>query len=216
MTTREVHLSVQPRVGKSGSAESRRMRSEGRIPAVVYGGGVAPESIEFDARPVIQMLSVEGGRNSLIHLKIGDRELSRMVMLKEIQVHPTSGRLLHADFARVEMNQKIVVEVPVHIVGTAVGVKSEGGLLELIHRTVRIKVLPAEIPSFIELDVTPLHSGQHVEASELTLPAGVDLVMSPHDTIVTVVGKTAEPAAEVSAPVAGAVAPAAPAPDAKG
>ncbi|MFN7966424.1 MAG: 50S ribosomal protein L25 [Acidobacteriota bacterium] len=215
MTTREVHLEVQPRTTKAGSAESRRLRNAGQIPAVVYGGGVAPESILFDARPVLQLLSTEGGRNSLIHLKIGDRELRRMVMLKEVQVHPITGRLLHADFARVEMDRKIVVDVPVHIVGTAVGVKSEGGLLDLIHRTVRVKVLPAEIPSFIELDVTELHTGQHVEASELKLPTGVELVMSPHDTIVTVLGKTAE-AEEAAGPAADAAAAQAPAPETKG
>jgi large subunit ribosomal protein L25 len=211
MTTREVHIESQPREGRGGSSAAGRLRRTGLVPGVVYGGGVAPESIALDPRPLLSLLSQEGGQNSLIHLKIGSRELRRMVMLKELQYHPISGRLTHVDFARVEMNQKIAVEVPVHVVGTAAGVKNEGGLLELVHRTVRVKVLPAEIPQFVEIDVTELHTGQHVEASELKLPAGAELAMPPHETIVTVLGKSAQ-AEEAPGAAATTEAPAAEAP----
>lgn len=211
MTTREVNIEVKPREHGQGSAAARRIRRAGMIPGVVYGGGVTAEPVELDPRPVQALLKTEGGRNTLIHLRIGDRELRRMVMLREVQHDPITGRLTHADFARIEMNQKITVDVAVHAVGVPLGVKNEGGTLEVVHRTLRIKVLPTSIPPFIEVDVAALHAGQHIEASEVVLPAGADLAMPPGETIVTVLGKQAE---EVAAPVE-APAAAAPTPEAK-
>jgi large subunit ribosomal protein L25 len=213
--SQQVQLQVDSRSDRGGSGASRRLRRAGKVPAVVYGGGVAPEAVELDPRPILALLGSESGRNTLIQLRIGERELKRMVMLREVQWHPVTGRLLHADFVRVEMDKKIAVDVAIHALGVPLGVKNEGGTLDLVHRTIRIKVLPNAIPDFIEVDVSELHAGQHIEASEVKLPAGAELAMPPHETIVTVLGKTAEP--EPEAAPADAAAPAeTPAPETKG
>jgi large subunit ribosomal protein L25 len=197
-----VTIQVQPRV-EVGKNESRRLRRAGLVPAVVYGGGREPEGVAFDPRPLEVVLLTERGKNTLLHLRVGDRELKRAVLVREIQRHPVTDRILHADFVRVEMDRKTEVDVPIVAVGIAAGVKNEGGLLEYIHRTVTVRCLPADIPEHIEADVTALHVGQHLEAGELQLPAGVELAMPPGETLVTIAGKQAE-----EAPTTAAAAPA--------
>lgn len=183
-----VNIEVQHR-DEIGKNESRRLRAQGLIPAVVYGGGREPEGVMVDPRPIDAVLHSERGRNTLIHLRIGDRELQRMVLIREVQRHPVTDRLMHADFVRVEMDRKVEVSVPVNFVGTPLGVKNEGGLLDYIRRQVMIKVLPAAIPESLDADISALHAGQHLEAGKIQLPEGIELVTPPTDTLVTVIGK---------------------------
>ncbi len=194
----QVTIQVQPREEK-GKNESRRLRRQGLVPAVVYGGGREPEGVAVDPRPLEAVLLTERGKNTLLHLRIGDRDLKRAVLMREIQRHPVTDRILHADFVRVEMDNKTEVDVPIVAAGIATGVKSEGGLLEFIHRTVTVRCLPADIPQHIEADVTELHVGQHLEAGELTLPAGVELAMPATETLLTISGKPAEEATTATA-----------------
>lgn len=199
----EVNIVVQHR-DQIGKNESRRLRRSGLVPGVVYGGGREPEGISIDPRPLEAVLVSERGKNTLIHLTIGDRELKRMVLIRELQRHPVTDRLMHADFVRVEMDRKTDVAVPLLAIGIPLGVKNEGGLLEYVHRTVTIRILPADIPQHIEVDVSELHVGQHIEASDLKLPAGAELLMPPTETMLTCVGKKAE---EAETPAAGAAEP---------
>jgi len=199
----EVTIQVQPREGQ-GKNESRRLRRAGLIPAVVYGGGRDPEGVIVDPRPIAAVLDSERGRNTLIHLRIGDRELKRMVMIREIQRHPVTERILHADFVRVELDRKVDVTVPVNLLGTPVGVKSEGAMLEFVHREVLIRVLPSAIPDRIDADVAELHLGQHLEAADLKLPEGAELLTPPTETIATVVVKAKVEEPTPAAPVEGA------------
>lgn len=209
-----VNFEVVPReeFGKNAAGRARRA---GYVPAVVYGGGREPQGVLVDPRLIEGVMHSERGLNTLIHLKIGDRELKRMVLIRQIQRHPVTERVTHADFVRVEMDKKVEVGIPVHVVGTPVGVKNEGGMLELVTRSVLVRCLPGEIPDFVEVDVSGLHNNQHIEAREVALPAGVELAANPHDVIVTILGKQAEevkPAAEAeaaAAPVAEAAKPAA-------
>jgi len=210
-----VNFEVTPReeFGKNAAGRARR---SGFVPAVVYGGGREPQGVLVDPRLIEGVMHSERGLNTLIHLKIGDRELKRMVLIREVQRHPVTERVTHADFVRIEMDKKIEVAVPVHIVGTAVGVKSEGGMLEVVNRSVSVRCLPAEIPDFVEVDVTELHDGQHLEAKDVPLPTGVELAAHANDVIVTILSRQAEEAkpaaeAEVAAPVAAVEAPAKPA-----
>lgn len=196
-----VNFEVTPReeFGKNAAGRARRT---GLVPAVVYGGGREPQGVLVDPRRIESVLHSESGLNTLIHLKVGERELKRMVLIREIQRHPVTERILHADFVRVEMDRKIEVSVPIHVVGTAPGVKNEGGLLEMVNRTVLVRCLPAEIPDHLELDVSELHNNQHLEAKDVPLPAGIELAATPNEVIVTVLGKQAEeakPAAEAEA-----------------
>ena len=194
----QVSIEVQHR-DDAGKNESRRLRRQGMIPAVVYGGGREPESVSVDPRPIDAVLDSERGKNTLIHLKIGDRELKRFVLIREIQRHPVTDRIIHADFVRVEMDKKVEVAVPLATVGLPWGVKNEGGLLDLIHRTVAISVLPADIPEKITVDVSELHVGQHIAAGDLKLPEGMELAGAASETLITVLGKAKEEEEAVAA-----------------
>lgn len=210
-----VNFEVTPRE-EFGKNAAGRVRRSGFVPAVVYGGGREPQGVLVDPRLIEGVMHSERGLNTLIHLKIGDRDLKRMVLIREVQRHPVTERVTHADFVRVEMDKKIDVAVPVHVVGTAVGVKSEGGMLEVVNRSVFVRCLPAEIPDFVEVDVTELHDGQHLEAKDVPLPSGVELAAHANDVIVTILSKQTEEVkpvaeAEVAAPVAAVEAPAKPA-----
>ncbi len=193
----EVVIQAEPRES-TGKNASRRLRHEKKIPAVVYGGGREPEGVVLDPRTVEAALSSDRGLNSLIHLRIGDRELKRMVMIRDIQRHPVTDLLLHADFVRIDMEKKVQVSVPISLTGVALGVKNEGGMLDFVNRSIEIEVFPNLIPGEIELDVSELHLGQHLEASDVDLPEGATLLTPPTETICTVTGhkEEAEPTDE--------------------
>ncbi len=178
-----------------GKNSARRLRRRGVIPGVVYGGGREPVPVELDARPVEIILDSGKGLNTLIQLRLAGRDLRRTVMIREIQRHPVTERLLHADFYRIEMDQTVDVQIPVVLIGVPLGVREEGGMVAHVNREVAVRVLPAEIPESFEIDVTELHIGQHVEVGDLALPPRVELLSPPTETIVTVVSKAVEEAA---------------------
>ncbi len=187
----QIHIEVAERVG-TGKNESRRLRASGKIPAVVYGGGREPVAVEVDPRPVEAILESPTGLNSLINLRLGGRELKRMVMLRQIQRHPVTERIEHADFVRVEMDKPLTLQVPVELVGVPVGVKTEGGLVDFVTREVTIKVLPDRIPGTLIGRIEDLHIGQHLEAGDLELPEDVELLTPPTHTIANCTGKPVE------------------------
>jgi len=183
---------------KAGKGANRRARNGGLIPAVVYGGGKDTVAIQLDRKPMLELMKKSGGENLIFLLKLGDNE--RHAMIREVQTHPISRQVLHIDFQRVMMDQKLRVQVPVELVGVAYGVKTESGVLDFVTREVEVECLPGDIPTKIELDVTELHVGQHAEARDLKLPEGVVLHDDADKVIVSVAHarleeKTAEEAA---------------------
>jgi large subunit ribosomal protein L25 len=196
--SQEVVIEVASREGQGKNA-ARRLRAEGMIPSVVYGGGREPEAVSVDPRPVQAVIDSDRGLNTLIHLRIGERELRRMVMIRQVQRHPLTERLMHCDFVRVEMDQPLEVDVPVNLVGTPEGVKNEGGLLEFVRRQVTIRVLPERIPDELDADISGLHVGQHLEAGDVPLPEGIELITPPTETLCTLVGRAAAVTAEEEA-----------------
>ena len=164
-----------------GKNAARRLRVSGEVPAVVYGGGLESFSVSV-SEPLIRKLLRTGGENAIFQLKLGANE--RSAMIKEIQYDPRNGDLVHIDFQRIIMDQLLRVKVPVEVVGTAAAVKNEGGMLDFVTRELEVECLPGDIPEVLEVDVTDLHIGQHVEADEIELPEGVTLVDDPHRTIV--------------------------------
>ena len=122
-------------------------------------------------------------------------------MIRHMQLDPVSRQVIHIDFQRVQMDQKVRVTVPVELVGTAYGVKTEGGLLDFVTREVHIESLPGDIPKHLECDVSHLHIGQHVEAKDLKIPPGVTLLDEPDRVIVSLSHARLEaaPAAEEAA-----------------
>jgi large subunit ribosomal protein L25 len=143
-----------------GKNEARRLRVTGRIPATVYGvqqEGDAGASIPLavDPKLLLRILHSGSGLNTLITLKV-DGEGDARVLVKEFQLDPITNDLLHADFYRVNMSRRITVTVPIVVKGEPRGVKTEGGILDFVHKEVEIEVLPAEIPDSIEVDVSNL------------------------------------------------------------
>ncbi len=189
-------IEVSPR-DQTGKNANRRARVSGAIPAVVYGGGKESVAIQVDRKTLIDTLKGHAGENPILLLKLGDKE--RHAMVRDMQRDPATRQVIHIDFQRVLMDQKIRVAVPVEIVGTAYGVKTEHGVLDFVTREVEVECLPASIPKHIDLDVTELRVGQHIEAKDLVLPEGVALLEEGDKVVVSLHHARAEAAPEAAA-----------------
>jgi len=186
----------------AGKGPARRSRAAGKIPGVFYGPNQKEAiTLHLDEKEFAKKIAVLEG-SALIQFESPAPELkSRMVLLREVQSHPVSGAVLHADFYEVDLTKKLEVTVALHFTGKPVGVEA-GGILQPIVREITVLCLPTEIPAFIEVDVSELgiHDSIHVE--ELKLPERVDLVAESNFTIVTVTPPTVEEV-KVEAPVEG-------------
>lgn len=206
-----VEIGIERR-SDGGKGSARRLRANGKIPAILYGPRRTTTPITVSAEEFGQKLThLEGSHLiKLLDASGSDAELhERMVLVREMQVHPVSGAVLHADFYEVDLTERLTVSVPLHFVGKAAGVVN-GGILQPILREVEVECLPTEIPDFLEIDVSGLDIHEAVHVGQLTLPEGVSPVGDPTRTVVTVLPPTVE-----AAPVEAAVAEVAPtAPDA--
>ncbi|MBI1953281.1 MAG: 50S ribosomal protein L25 [Candidatus Omnitrophica bacterium] len=162
--------------GSKGPA--RALRQEGWIPGVVYGQGKNPLVIRVSSREVSRLLRVKGGANSLITLRLQDSDKplpESAVLIKELQRHPVSHEIVHVDFHRVSLTQRITVKVALAFKGEPVGVKNEGGILEHLRWDLEVECLPTQIPSEIPVDVSSLALGATLHAKQVLLPEGVRL-----------------------------------------
>jgi len=210
---KDITVAAQVRTSR-GKNEARRTRKAGQIPAVVYGGSAEPVSVAVSPREILKIIHSNTGYNTIFNLAVQGGETTP-VMLVDEQVDPIKGDLLHADMKRIDLAKRIRVSVPVHTKGEAQGVKVQGGLLEVITRSIEIECLPDEIPESFTVDVTELMIGQSKRAREVELGASIKLVSSAETVIAHVVALRAEeeaPAAE-AAPVAEGAAPAAAEPE---
>ncbi len=183
---------------QTGKNANRRLRAAGEIPAVVYGGDADSAAIRVDGKSVLRLIR-EGGENAVFLLQLEGTERTRHSMIRDLQWNPLTGALVHIDFQRVKMDQEVQVAVPVALTGSPEGVKTEGGLVEFITREIAVTCLAGDIPSSIELDISALHIGQHVEAGELVLPDAVRLDDDDNRVIVSVAApRIAEEDEEVS------------------
>jgi large subunit ribosomal protein L25 len=154
-----------------GKNEAGRLRREGQVPSVIYGGatgeGGRPEALPISVEPkaLLKILHSKSGANTLITLNVGGE--SPKVMLKEFQLDPITHQVLHADFYRVAMDKPITVTVPVLLRGEAPGVKQQAGLLDFVHREIDIECLPSDIPQFIEVDVSNLMLNQSIRLRDI-------------------------------------------------
>jgi large subunit ribosomal protein L25 len=198
----EMSLEVEKREVQ-GSNHNRRIRAAGVIPAVVYGGGKETTPIQVQRKAVIDLLKTTGSEHPIFLLKMAGTGQERHAMIRDMQIDPISRQVIHIDFQRIMMSEKLRIQVGIHLVGTAYGVKNDGGLLDFVHREVTIECLPKDLPAHLELDVTELRLGQHVAAGALPLPEGVVLIDEPEQVIVSLThgrkeeevvgGSTAEP-----------------------
>jgi len=191
----EQTIEVHPRA-ETGKNANRRLRASGQVPAVVYGGGKNTVPIRVDRRKIEDLLKI-AGENAVFLLELAGTDQSRHTMIRDLQVDTLTGEMIHIDFQRVLLDQVVRVNVPIEIVGEPLGVRNEGGLLDFVTREIEIESLPTSIPTHIELDVSPLHIGQHVEAGQLALPEGVKLLEDEERVVVSVaVRKIVEEVAE--------------------
>ena len=187
-----------------GKNVARRMRASGNVPAVLYGGKGKSLAVAVNAKQIAGILRSESGHNTIFTVKLeGEKDVS--VILKDWQVDPVKGDLLHVDLLRVAMDVRMRVKVPVHFEGEPQGVKLQGGIFEVVTREVEIECLPAEIPDEFRVDVTPLMIGKPLRVADLPFdPAKVKLVTDAHRVVAHVVALRAE--AEEAAPEAAAAA----------
>jgi len=192
-----------------GKNEAHRTRHAGQIPAVLYGSHKDPVAVSVNPREIAKITRSSTGYNTIFKLEIAGGETTP-VMVVDQQLDPIRGTLLHADFKRIDLTKRIRVNVPVATTGEAKGVKVQGGLLEVITRSIEIECLPDDIPEKFVVDVTELMIGQAKRASDVALTGSMKLVSSPDTVIAHSVALRAEEVAaptEAAAvtPVAGAV-----------
>lgn len=181
----ELTLEVQQR-SETGTGPNRRLRKAGLLPAVVYGGGKDSVPIQVDQQSIHRLLREVGGENAVFLLKLAGTGKSRHTMVRKIDIDPISRQIQHIDFQRIDMTKKVRVQVNLEVVGESIGVKNEDGVLDFVNRTVEVECLPERIPSRIEVDVSGLHTGQHLEASDLVIPKGVAVIDELTKVIVSV------------------------------
>ena len=203
----ELTLEVSRRE-ESGKGHARRLRTSGRVPAVVYGGHRESVPIVVDRKAVTDLIQKsEHGVRSIFLLKMADSDQQRHAMIKDIQIDPISRKMTHIDFIRILMDEVVRTTVPVHVVGTPIGVK-EGGLLDFQVRDVHVECLPNAIPDKIDIDISNLGMHQYFRVSDLKAPEGVKILDDSERVVVGVTHARAEElptAAAEAVPAEGAV-----------
>ncbi len=178
-----------------GKGPNRRLRTQGKIPAVLYGQGLETLSVSVDLQDVDQILCSETGHNTIFKLQVGSN--SPDVLIRDYQLDPVKGTLLHADFQAVALDKKMTFAVPVQVVGTASGVIA-GGVLDIVLREVELECLPADVPDHIPVDVTELEIGDSVRAEALQIdPSKISVLSDPDLVILSVVPPHVEEEPEV-------------------
>ena len=177
-----------------GTRNSRRLRTAGNIPAVVYGDGVTPLPVSVDAKSFRTAVSGDQGLNTLIDLDADGQKFT--VMAREIQRHPVRGTVSHIDFQVVDPNQAVVAEVPLHLIGDAVEVRHADWEVDQQMFSIEVRTRPDQIPNFIEVDISGLSVGSAIRVGDLVLPKGVE---AAGDLTVSVVATHAGRAAKAVA-----------------
>ena len=178
MTNFALNAEVRSDLGKGASRRLRRNAS--LVPAVIYGGDKAPQSVSLLAKDLAKLLENEAAYSHVITLNFGGS--AETVLIKALQRHPAKGFVLHADFLRAVADHKLTTSIPLHFVNaeTSVGVKQQGGEVSHVISEVEVSCLPQNLPEFIEVDLANVEVGQIVHLSNLTVPAGVELVALAH------------------------------------
>jgi large subunit ribosomal protein L25 len=163
-----------------GRSASRRLRRQGRIPAIIYGGGKDPSPVTLSHNTVIHDMEREAFYTSILAIKVGKE--SQSVVIKAVERHPAKPLIMHMDFQRVVEDEEITLNVPIHFIGeeSAKGVKEQGGVVEHMETDVEISCLPRYLPEYLELDVTALELNGLLHLSDLKLPEGVSSVALEH------------------------------------
>lgn len=168
-----------------GSGESRRIRNDGLLPAVIYGLGMEPVSIALNARDFTSALKTEAGSNVILNLEVGKKKYTTLP--REIQRHPYKNEFLHIDLIQIDLTQKVEADVQINFLGIPLGVKEEGGLVQTINSTITVSTLPTSIPSSLDLDISELNVGENATALDVKLPEGVELAAEDDESILVTI-----------------------------
>src|SRR5271163_5234905 len=193
-----------------GKGASRRLRREGKVPAILYGGHSEARALTLSHQKLSIMLENERFYSTILNLRVGEE--TQAAILKDVQRHPFKNAIVHVDFQRVEENEKIRISIPLHFTGAAMspGVKSQGGLVSHMRTETEVSCLPKDLPEFIEVDISGLSLNESIHLSQLKIPPGVVLVeLAKEDAAVVAIHS---PRAEEPEPTAAAAAPTAAAP----
>jgi large subunit ribosomal protein L25 len=191
-----------------GKGASRRLRHDGKVPAILYGGHNEARRLSLNHQKLLIMLDNERFYSTILSLKVGEEK--QAAILKDVQRHPFKNAILHVDFQRVEDNEKIRISIPLHFKGEAVspGVKTQGGLVSHIRTEVEVSCLPKDLPEFIEVDLSGLSLNESIHLSQLKVPPSVTLVeLAKEDAaVVTIYSPRAEEPEPTAAAAEGAAA----------
>jgi large subunit ribosomal protein L25 len=198
-------LTAQERgLGRKGP--SRRLRSAGQIPGIVYGHGFEPQAVAFSAAEFDALLRHRSG-TMIIDLKLaGAAGGDRLTVIREIQRNPVNGRVLHVDLQRISLKEKVHVQVPLHVIGVSPGVKDDGGILEYPVRSLDVKCFPNQIPEHFEIDISGLKIGDAIHVRDLPIDHQLFEVLSEPEMVVVTVSAPRLLKTEEEAPVAEAAA----------
>jgi large subunit ribosomal protein L25 len=160
---------------KQGTGASRRLRTSGRVPGVIYGADKPAQAIEVDQNALLRHLKLEAFHSSILDMTVSGAK--ERVLLRDFQLHPWKPIALHVDFQRVDPNKKIHMRVPLHFMNQEIapGVKLGGGVMQHVMNDIEVQCLPDALPEFIEVDLKELELGQAVHVQDLNLPAGVEI-----------------------------------------
>ncbi len=211
-----IEVNASPR-STQGRGASRRLRHTGKVPGILYGGGQDASSIEVDHKELLTKLKMETFHASILNLNMGNEKLQ--VLLRDYQMHPFRMEVVHVDFQRVAKDRKIHMRVPLHFVNAEIapGFKTGGGVVQHVMSQLDVTCLPADLPEYIEVDLSNLQIGHSIHLAQLKLPQGVESTQlrSGDDAVVATIPvpkAEAEVVEAVAAAPAAATAPAAAAP----
>lgn len=187
----------------TGKGAARTLRTQGQVPAVIYGHGRDPQPLSLNARDLDKMLSHIQAESTVIEVTVGGQ--TAKTLIREIQRHPIRRQILHVDFQALVAGEKVTVNIPIVLTGTPEGVRLEGGVLDQTLREIEIEVDPSNIPDHIEYDVTNMVIGDSVHISDLKVPDGVEVLDDPETSVAVLAAPRAvvEETAVVAEPVEG-------------
>src|SRR5512137_2199650 len=189
---KSVLLNAAPRLlGRRAGAKA--LRTDGRIPAVIYGRQAAPQNLEVKAKEMEDLIHHSVSENLLVDLVVKeDARPKRLALVQEVQHHPLTGKVLHVDFHEVAEDEKVTIMVPVETVGEAEGVKTDGGVLEHVLFKIRVRALPKDLPEVISVNVEHLKIGDSIHLGEIKAPENVEILGYKHISVMSVAAPITE------------------------
>lgn len=181
----KITVKAEKREGR-GKNDSRRMRVQGRVPVVIYGGGTESVSASAELKELAAILRTDSGVNSVFSLDIAGEGLTD-VIFQDRQIDSIHGRLVHADLRRFAKGEKIEMTVPIHLLGDAAGLSEEGAVMSQALREIKVLCEPAKTPDSIDVDVSDLIVGEAIHVSDLKVGAGIEILEEPETVVATII-----------------------------